>query len=158
MWSNLYYDSTFVCEDIESKSVFIPKAILLFFQVLSYLRTCSSRRCQNIKKSFFQKFWKVSNVLWNSRPIRATTSKYIYSVACGMFQAIDVQGDYNFFRIQPGLRWPNFLRCGFSGCKIPFASSWQPAERHILFVVTFNEPVNFWSNPVSCNGPLCTCS
>ena len=32
----------------------------------------------------------------------------------------------------------------------------QPAERHIPFVITFIEPVNFWSHVVSCNGPLCT--
>ena len=110
VWSNLYYDSMFMFEAIESKSVFIPKAILLFFQVLSYLRICSSRRCQEIMHILFQNFWDVSNLLWNSREIRATTRKYIYSMACGMSQAIDVHGDNNFFRIQPGLRWPNLRR------------------------------------------------
>ena len=106
-----------MCEAIDSKSVFIPKMILLFFQVLDYLRICSSRRYRNKKKTFCHVFWNVSNILWNSRPIRATTSKYICSVACGMFQAIDVHGDYNFFRIQSGLRWPNLLRCGCFGLR-----------------------------------------
>ena len=69
------------------------------------------------KKTFCHVFWNVSNILWNSRPIRATTSKYICSVACGMFQAIDIHGDYNFFRIQSGLRWPNLLRCGCFGLR-----------------------------------------
>ena len=41
---DFFYDSTFVCEAIESKSVFIPKTILLFFQVLGYLMICSLRR------------------------------------------------------------------------------------------------------------------
>ena len=86
--------------------------LFFFFQVLGYLRICSSRRYQNIKKTFFQKFWNVSNVLRNSRPARVPRSKYICSVACGMFQAIDVHGDYNFFRIQPELMWPNLLRGG----------------------------------------------
>ena len=44
-----------------------------------------------------------------------------------------------------------------SGCEIPFATSWQPAERHIPSVITSIEPVNLWSHPVSCSGPLCTC-
>ena len=94
--SSLNYDSIIVCEATESKLAFIIFTILLFFQVLCYLMPCPSIRSRRTKNIMFQYFWNVSYVLWNSRLIAAPTSKYICSVACCMFQAIDVHGDYNF--------------------------------------------------------------
>ena len=72
-----------------------------------------------------------------------------------MFQATIVHGDYNV--LESCLEgWPKLLRwrCFWlwnSICEL-MATGW---ETHSL-VITFIKPVNLWSHPVSCNGPLRT--
>ena len=140
-----------MCEAIEIKSEFFPKTILPLFQVPSYLTACPSRRFRKTKNIMFHYLWKVSSVLWNSRPIAAPTGN-TFNLFSGL---LHVSGHWRSrwlqrFRIQFGLRSPSKLRCGC--CQL-----WNSIYDLIATgreTITFIEPVNLWSHPVSCNGPF----
>ena len=140
-----------MCEAIEIKSELFPKTILPLFQVLSYLIACPSRRFRNTKNIMFHYLWKVSSVLWNSSPTAAPTGN-TFNLFSGL---LHVPGHWRSrwlqrFRIQFGLRSPSKLRCGC--CRL-----WNSICDLIATgreTITFIEPVNLWSHPVSCNGPF----
>ena len=154
MGSSLYYDSKSVCEAIEIKSEFFPKTILPLFQVLSYLTACPSRRFRKTKNIMFHYLWKVSSVLWNSRPIAAPTGN-TFNLFSGL---LHVPGHWRSrwlqrFQIQFGLRSPSKLRCGCFRLWNSICDLIATGRETITFI----GPVNLWSHPVSCDGPLCTC-
>ena len=149
--SSLYYHSKSVCEAIEIKSEFFPKTILPLFQVLSYLIACPSRRFRKTENIMFHYLWKVSSVLWNSRPIAAPAGN-TFNLFSGLLH-VPCHWRSRWlqrFRIQFGLRSPSKLRCGCFRLWNSICDLIATGRETITFI----EPVNLWSHPVSCNGPF----